>query len=364
MARRLPHLPETTAALPGRRSVRRSGQGDLPVRPHPPRRRGRRPRPPGHRQPTPPHPVPLRAAPVAPADGSAGPDRAEEVRRVSFGTTDTGHWRLSALLPLDDGALVERALTTARHTLFRHDVDGTEVTWADALVAVADTSLATDVQGRPHRPPPRPGPPRHRRRLAPRRARATRPPPPLPHLRHPDTPRVGDRRQTGQCRTGHANRAPPHPMVIENRDRGCRVPGCPRTRWLHIHHLTHWEHGGPTDTNNLIALCAHHHRLHHHHHQLGHPRRRRPPRRCHLHLPRTGPHQQRTRPTTRRPTPTSGPTPRHQARAVGTPHSANPSTPTGSTSANLPPHPTDAFRRRRVGVAGRSGSSGARNRPV
>ena len=52
--------------------------------------------------------------------------------------------------------------------------------------------------------------------------------------------------------------------LIENRDRGCRVPGCPRTRWLHIHHLIHWENGGRTDTNNLIALCAHHHRLHHH----------------------------------------------------------------------------------------------------
>ena len=51
--------------------------------------------------------------------------------------------------------------------------------------------------------------------------------------------------------------------VVEERDRGCRIPGCPRTRWLHIHHIVHWEHGGATDTNNLICLCAPHHRAHH-----------------------------------------------------------------------------------------------------
>jgi hypothetical protein len=25
--------------------------------------------------------------------------------------------------------------------------------------------------------------------------------------------------------------------VVEDRDRGCRVPGCERSRWLHVHHL-------------------------------------------------------------------------------------------------------------------------------
>ncbi|MGI8983872.1 MAG: HNH endonuclease signature motif containing protein, partial [Acidimicrobiales bacterium] len=52
-------------------------------------------------------------------------------------------------------------------------------------------------------------------------------------------------------------------MVIEERDRGCRVPGCDRTRWLHVHHIRHWEDGGPSDTDNLMALCHRHHRLHH-----------------------------------------------------------------------------------------------------
>ncbi|HVL06656.1 MAG TPA: HNH endonuclease signature motif containing protein [Acidimicrobiales bacterium] len=28
-------------------------------------------------------------------------------------------------------------------------------------------------------------------------------------------------------------------IVIEERDRGCRVPGCDRSRWLHVHHIRH-----------------------------------------------------------------------------------------------------------------------------
>lgn len=51
--------------------------------------------------------------------------------------------------------------------------------------------------------------------------------------------------------------------MIEERDKGCRVPGCERKRWLHVHHVEHWEDGGTTDTANLIALCQHRHRLHH-----------------------------------------------------------------------------------------------------
>ena len=52
-------------------------------------------------------------------------------------------------------------------------------------------------------------------------------------------------------------------IVVEERDRGCRVPGCDRSRWLHVHHVQHWEDGGSSDTANLVALCQHHHRLHH-----------------------------------------------------------------------------------------------------
>ncbi|MET0663172.1 MAG: DUF222 domain-containing protein [Ilumatobacteraceae bacterium] len=51
-------------------------------------------------------------------------------------------------------------------------------------------------------------------------------------------------------------------LVIE-RDGGCGVPGCAVTHHLEVHHIIHWEHDGPTDSWNLVALCPHHHRLHH-----------------------------------------------------------------------------------------------------
>jgi len=48
------------------------------------------------------------------------------------------------------------------------------------------------------------------------------------------------------------------------RDGGCRVAGC--TRPAHAtdaHHIRWWRHGGPTDRNNLVLLCAFHHYLVH-----------------------------------------------------------------------------------------------------
>lgn len=52
--------------------------------------------------------------------------------------------------------------------------------------------------------------------------------------------------------------------VIEHRDHGvCRVPGCDVTLGLEVHHLIHWEHGGRTDTDNLLLVCGKHHRMHH-----------------------------------------------------------------------------------------------------
>jgi hypothetical protein len=44
----------------------------------------------------------------------------------------------------------------------------------------------------------------------------------------------------------------------------CAVPGCEVRYWqTKLHHIQFWEHGGLTDLNNLIPLCARHHtRLH------------------------------------------------------------------------------------------------------
>ena len=47
--------------------------------------------------------------------------------------------------------------------------------------------------------------------------------------------------------------------LIEDRDRGCRFPGCTATRFVEIHHLHDWADGGPTNDDNQVSLCPFHH---------------------------------------------------------------------------------------------------------
>jgi hypothetical protein len=218
-----------------------------------------------------------------PADPPPAP--AEEPRSVTFGQTGSGSWRLSAELPPDEGALVERALTAARDELF-HAGEGdpvprtlpdrsptpNSVSWADAFLSMAERSLGQHAAQRPH----------HERHMV---------------LLHVDIESDGETgghlhlgpglseglRRFVSCdvrirpvleaggkavSVGRAFRTVPERtrVVIEERDRRCRVPGCDRSRWLHVHHIEHWEDGGTTDTPNLLTLCRRHHRLHH----LGH----------------------------------------------------------------------------------------------
>jgi hypothetical protein len=59
-----------------------------------------------------------------------------------------------------------------------------------------------------------------------------------------------------------ANRA--QRRAAARRDGGCRFPGCDRQAWrCQPHHVTWWDHNGPTDMANLILLCHFHHRVVH-----------------------------------------------------------------------------------------------------
>src|SRR4051794_17361617 len=53
-----------------------------------------------------------------------------------------------------------------------------------------------------------------------------------------------------------------HAVLRRDGDR-CRFPGCENRRYLHVHHIVHWEDGGPTDLDNLVVLCTHHHTVVH-----------------------------------------------------------------------------------------------------
>ncbi|MCU1370052.1 MAG: hypothetical protein JWO77_1246 [Ilumatobacteraceae bacterium] len=204
-------------------------------------------------------------------DGAGGGDR----RSVSTGVDEHGWW-IRGRLPEAEGAVVDQALKAMGEDLkrqARHDCpDGVEperVTAADALVALAETALAAGEAVRP-------GSDRYLVHVH-LQAGASGTVELMTHLgiRLPD----GQRRHllcdtrlralvhdgTIPVGTGRVTRTINRRLrrAIEHRDRGCTVPGCGATRGLEIHHIWHWEDGGPTETWNLIALCARHHTLHH-----------------------------------------------------------------------------------------------------
>jgi hypothetical protein len=64
---------------------------------------------------------------------------------------------------------------------------------------------------------------------------------------------------------GRKTRALPPALAraLRARDRGCRFPGCDRTRFTQGHHVKHWADGGETKLGNLVTLCHFHHHLVH-----------------------------------------------------------------------------------------------------
>ena len=173
--------------------------------------------------------------------------------------------RLSGRLADADGAVVVAALDRLAEQKAPDPVTGVyelhEVRAADALVELASTRLATDADadratvvvhvGVDHAVIEN-GPPvsadTARRLACDARLQVV--------VDGPDGQPVGVGRT--------ARTVPPWlARLVRHRDRGCRFPGCGRTRWTHAHHRRHWADGGPTDLDNLVQLCsAHHHLIH------------------------------------------------------------------------------------------------------
>ena len=171
-----------------------------------------------------------------------------------------GRWRLRACLEPDQGAVVAAALAEARDALFQ--AGDPHVTGPDALVEMAQRSLDA-VPGASRRDTYRvmvhvdtdgahlhdgPALPDAWRRL----------------ILCDTTGVIVGVRDGRPIDVGRRRHIVPVALrrTIERRDRGCRVPGCAGRR-IQIHHIVHWEHGGPTDAHNLVGLCPKHHRMHH-----------------------------------------------------------------------------------------------------
>jgi Domain of unknown function (DUF222)/HNH endonuclease len=231
-----------------------------------------------------------RAEPDGPSDDPSDDDHSDDSptgpesqsrRAVRFAYGDDGMWWCSVRLRSDEGALVQKALEVARDQGFRarhpsrrdgDPGDPGDVSWADGLLRLVQEGL--DALDRHTTAASRP--PGERTQVI-LHLDADRQAPPRLHLgpvlptavadylscdttvrylllRHGQPLAMGRRERT----VGPRLRA-----VVEHRDGGCRVLGCDQARWLHIHHLVHWSHGGRTDPRNLLALCALHHRMVH-----------------------------------------------------------------------------------------------------
>jgi hypothetical protein len=185
---------------------------------------------------------------------------------LSLWQDDDGSFRLSGRLDADAGMIVQAALDEARDRLFQRGGFGAGL--AEALVEMAQASLdsVTDPARRS----------RFRVNLFINTDRDDRAMADAAGWNVPDAIRryvtcdatitpvfvdnglpvsVGRAQYVVPARTR---------TVIEHRDHGvCRVPGCDATLGLEVHHLIHWEHGGRTDTDNLLLVCGKHHRMHH-----------------------------------------------------------------------------------------------------
>jgi len=179
---------------------------------------------------------------------------------LSMSHDEWGRFTLRFTASADIGALVEAALKEAKDALFK--AGRPEVTFGDAMVEIAGRSMSA-VESLNRRDSYRTyvfldtegawlvGQPR------------------LP--RHIEAKMTCDGilqpvwlTQGAPVNVGRAQRIVPARTrrLVEDRDRGCRFPGCTSTR-VECHHLIHWADGGPTDTWNLCCLCNFHHDAHH-----------------------------------------------------------------------------------------------------
>jgi hypothetical protein len=188
-------------------------------------------------------------------------DRASAPAELSMSHDQWGRFTLRFSAPADLGALVEASLKEAKDALFK--TGRPQVSMGDAMVQIAQRSLGAvasinrrdayrtyihlDVEGGWLT-----GKPRLPQHIV-KKLTCDGILQPLWHT------------QGAPVNVGRAQRIVPARTrrLVEDRDRGCRFPGCAATAYVECHHLIHWVDAGPTDTPNLCSLCPYHHDGHH-----------------------------------------------------------------------------------------------------
>jgi len=208
--------------------------------------------------------------------------RQQQHRRVSFRHDDDGSLILTCRLPAEAGAMVTKALDIALESLppEEHVPAGTykertpfSARRADALARVAESFLAHDVLECPGT---------DRQQIVVRVAAETlrRGVPGCCEIEHGSSIAAETARRLScdasvvtmiedddgePLDVGRKTRNISAPLrrLLQERDKGCRFPGCSNARYIDMHHIKHWAHGGETKPSNLVSLCRCHHRAVH-----------------------------------------------------------------------------------------------------
>jgi len=187
-------------------------------------------------------------------------DRSGAPAELSMSHDEWGRFTMRFTASADLGALVEAALKEAKDALFK--AGRPDVTFGDAMVEIAGRSMGA-VESTNRRDAYRTyvfldteGAWLTGQRRLPRHIEAKMS---CDGILQPVWLTQG-----APVNVGRAQRIVPTRTrrLVEDRDRGCRFPGCTSTR-VECHHLIHWADGGPTDTWNLASLCSFHHDGHH-----------------------------------------------------------------------------------------------------
>jgi hypothetical protein len=197
------------------------------------------------------------------------PDAGAAVPRdvVSFAWGDDGRFHGVVDLGPEIGSLLERTLESARAVVFAERADGDgAIAPADVLARLCHAALhGLDPSTRAgHRPSDRFQVVLHVDADAPADGRLHLGPLLVPSMTRYLTCDADVRailwRDGRPVAKGRRSRVVDTVLrrLVEDRDQGCRI--CGRRGFLHVHHLVHWADGGPTDPDNLIAVCTACHR--------------------------------------------------------------------------------------------------------
>ena len=208
-------------------------------------------------------------------DGAKRFERQRKARTASFSLRDDGMWQLFALFDPAAAARIRKALNKAtdddwrtdnrrEHTADRHrradalerlitrtiSADGSEQPQGTTLLLMADYDLVDDKLGRPRLADGTPLPPNEFHRLA---------------CDADILCGLFKEASTEPIWMGSTSRHPNFALraALEARDGGCI--GCRKEpEWCVSHHIVEWQHGGPTQPDNLVLVCHDCHQKVHH----------------------------------------------------------------------------------------------------